>query len=335
MDVQHLSAPSRATSGVPGPVARSGVVHANTRHTKRYTVVGNHLAQHRELTLVAIGLAVHIQSLPAGARIGIKCLTARFPESEARIAAALRELEATGYLERTRERLPSGRIVTHTVSYNQPPTVRGRPESVRVPVRVRPPEPAPAPVPVSTPPKSPPPRLPQPLPQPLSADPDRHRAAADLLARLRCHDPRLLLAERDVQRLAPGVAAWLERGAAPDSVRRALAANLPDAPRHPAALLAHRLTALLPPPLPATPTAARPHPFQTCDRCERAFRAAEPGCCASCGDREGVDGAGQTSVGTSPPRAHVTSTSRRPRPHASAMPASVDASGGAVPRPIA
>lgn len=129
MDVQHLSAPSRASSSVPRPVARSGVVHANTRLTKRYTIVGNHLAQHREPTLVAIGLAVHIQSLPAGAQIGIKCLTARFPESEARVASALRELEAAGYLERTRERLPSGRIVTHTVSYNQP----GADRAARVP----------------------------------------------------------------------------------------------------------------------------------------------------------------------------------------------------------
>lgn len=332
MDVQHLSAPLRATSGVPRPLARSGVVHANTRHTKRYTVVGNHLAQHRELTLVAIGLAVHIQSLPAGARIGIKCLTERFPESEARIAAALRELETTGYLERTRERLPSGRIVTHTVSYNQPQRAVRRAEPVRVHVPAPTPAPAPPPAPSLGPAlaKSPPP----PLPQPLSPDPDsdRHRAAADLLAGLRGHDPRLLLAERDVERLASGVATWLERGAAPDSVRRALTANLPEAPRHPAALLAHRLTALLPPPLPPEPAVVRPHPFQTCERCERAFRAPEPGRCRGCGD---VDGVGQLSVGTSPPRAHATSTSRRPRPHASAMPASAGASGGAVPRPIA
>lgn len=282
MDVQHLSAPPRATSGVPRPVARSGVTHANTRFTKRYTIVGNHLAQHRELTLVAIGLAVHIQSLPAGARIGIKCLTARFPESEARIAAALRELEAAGYLERTRERLPSGRIVTHTVSYNQPGAVR-RVERVRVPeaAPVRVPEATPRPTPTPTP--TPTAKVaPPPLPRPLSTDPDRHRAAVELLAGLRRYDPRLVLAERDVQRLAPGVAAWLERCAAPDSVRRALTANLPEAPRHPAALLAHRLTALLPPPLPLTPAVVRPHPFQTCDVCERAFRAPEPGCCRDC-----------------------------------------------------
>jgi hypothetical protein len=59
MDTQQISAPSRASSGV---------VHDNSRHTSRFTVVGNHLTQHRELSLTAIGLAAHIQSLPAGAR---------------------------------------------------------------------------------------------------------------------------------------------------------------------------------------------------------------------------------------------------------------------------
>ncbi|WP_245685847.1 helix-turn-helix domain-containing protein [Streptomyces niveus] len=304
MDVQHLSAPSRATSQVPRPVARSGVVHANTRLTKRYTVVDNHLAQHRELTLIAIGLAVHIQSLPAGARIGIKCLTARFPESEARIASALRELEAAGYLERTRERLPSGRIVTHTVSYNQPPTLR-RAE----PVRVRPPKPTPDPQPEPAPAPAPAKPPPPPLPQPLSPDPDRHRVAADLLAGLRCHDPRLLLAEHDVRRLTPGVAAWLERGAAPDSVRRALTANLPETPRHPAALLAHRLTALLPPALPPTPAVVRPHPFQNCERCERAFRAPEPGCCRDCDPNASATSArGRYVAAPRPHHVHIPQT---------------------------
>ncbi|MGW8553566.1 helix-turn-helix domain-containing protein [Streptomyces tubercidicus] len=192
MALQHPSAPSRASSAVPRPTARSGVVHVNARHATRYTVVGNHLAQHRELSLLAIGLAVHIQSLPAGARIGIKVLTARFPESEHRIAGA-----------------------------------------------------------------------------PLS---ELHR-----------HEPRLLLAERDVHRLTPAAAAWLERGAAPEAVQRTLIACLPDDLKHPAALLAHRLTALLPPrPAPATPVVVRPDPLQTCECCDRAFRAPEPGHCRDC-----------------------------------------------------
>ncbi|MFK4066141.1 helix-turn-helix domain-containing protein [Streptomyces sp. NPDC029674] len=274
MAFQHPSAPSRAKSSVPADTPRSGVVHVNARHTARYTVVGNHLAQHRELSLLAIGLAVHIQSLPAGARIGIKFLAARFPESEHRIAGALRELERHGYLARTRERLPGGEVVTRTVSYNQPGT---RPDAEPALV------PAPAPEQPARADRVPPPR--EPLPEPDTPDLDRHRAATELLSGLRHHDPRLLLAERDVRRLTPAAAAWLERGAAPDAVRRTLAAALPDDLRHPAALLAHRLTALLPPPLPAGPAGAapaRPDPLQNCEGCDRAFRAPTPGRCRDC-----------------------------------------------------
>ncbi|MGY0485943.1 hypothetical protein [Streptomyces sp. WG-D5] len=91
-----------------------------------FTVVGHHLAQHADLSLTAIGLATHIQSLPDGSRVTIKDFAARFPEGEVRIAAALRELETHGYLERIKERLPSGRIVTRTISYNKPPHLRGQ-----------------------------------------------------------------------------------------------------------------------------------------------------------------------------------------------------------------
>ncbi|MEU6014708.1 hypothetical protein ABZ826_11800 [Streptomyces sp. NPDC047515] len=77
MDTQQISAPSRAPSRVRADATPpSGVVHDNSRHTSRFTVVGNHLTRPRELSLVAIGLAAHIQSLPTGGRIGIKDLTA-------------------------------------------------------------------------------------------------------------------------------------------------------------------------------------------------------------------------------------------------------------------
>ncbi|MFJ6838237.1 helix-turn-helix domain-containing protein [Streptomyces sp. NPDC091209] len=318
-------------------------------------MVGNHLAQHRELTLTAIGLALHIQSLPEGARVDIKSLAARLPEGEVRIAAALRELEAHGYLSRRRERLPSGRIVTHTVSYNQPrglvePAVRPpasgpvhvpelppgpRPVHESAPVQAPPPGPAPGPAPapgpvhesapiqasppspgagpapapnsagVSPVPQAPsseapptPPSMPgrapapaRPLPTPDTDNPDRDRAATALLASLHREDPRLLLAERDVHRLAPAVAAWLERGAAPEAVRLTLTGGLPRERVHrPASLLAHRLTELLPPRLPTIappvarshPQRSQPHPLQNCDGCDRAFRAPDPGRCRGC-----------------------------------------------------
>ncbi|MGP4046471.1 helix-turn-helix domain-containing protein [Streptomyces sp. 2A115] len=283
MDTQHPSAPSCAPPANP-----RGVTHINVRQTTRYTVVGNHLAQHRQLSLLAIGLAVHIQSLPSSARVDIKTLAARFPEGETRIAAALRELETHGYLARSRERLPSGRVVTRTVSYNQPraePQAGGAPIDVRRDVRpdAQRDEQEAAPEPAAPAPSPKPPLPPPPIPEPEVHDLESHRIATDLLAALHRDDPRLLLAERDVRRLAPGVAAWLERGAAPEAVRRTLTANLPQEPlRHPAALLAHRLIELLPPPVPVVRETPRPHPFQTCEDCDRAFRAPEPGRCRDC-----------------------------------------------------
>ncbi|MBK3572174.1 helix-turn-helix domain-containing protein, partial [Streptomyces sp. MBT62] len=129
MDTRDITAPPHARSRHtadkhPNQRHRTapgvGLTHDNSRHTTRFTVIGNHLAQHPELSALAIGLGVHIQSLPAGARADINTLAARFPEGRTRIAAALRELETHGYLRRERHRIPGGRIITRTISCNQP-----------------------------------------------------------------------------------------------------------------------------------------------------------------------------------------------------------------------
>ncbi|GAA0659790.1 helix-turn-helix domain-containing protein [Streptomyces thermocarboxydovorans] len=253
----------------------TGVVHDHVRHTENFTVIGNDLAQHPDLSLLAIGLACYIQSVRPGTPVDIKTLAARFPEGNTRIAAALRELEAYGYLRRTRERTPAGRIVTRTVSCNRPGHHGPREPAARKPARrPSPGEPAPRK------------RLPA-VPQPSHPWPTLIRTALDVLAGLRRHDTRLLLSATDAEHLAPGVAAWLERDLTPTAVRHALTANLPNEPLiRPAALLAHRLTTQLPPPPPprppAPPTPTPRHPFQTCDVCDRAFRAPSPGRCRDC-----------------------------------------------------
>jgi hypothetical protein len=91
----------------------------------------------------------------------------------------------------------------------------------------------------------------------------------------------------DTAHLAPGVAAWLEREVSATAVRDALTADLPpEGLRRPAAFLAHRLTARLPPLPPfRTPDAAPPPvppPMRNCDGCDRGFRSPEPG--DRCGD---------------------------------------------------
>ncbi|MGA4933153.1 helix-turn-helix domain-containing protein [Streptomyces incarnatus] len=275
MTDKQRNAPSR-----PTPRHSSGVTHVNEPHHDNFTVVGNHLAQHPELSLTAIGLATHIQSLPEGTPIGIKALAAKFREGEIRIAAALRELEEHGYLARPRERLQSGQVRTRAISYNKPRSaLRAAAPPLAEPEPGPGSAPAPPPAPVAVPAS-----VPEPPPPPA---PDRRTPAADLLAGLRAHDPRLLLAERDVHRLAPAVTEWLERGVPPTAVTHLLTSGLPQDPiKHPAALLSHRLATQLPPHLPAPPpraaTAPRPTPLQTCDGCERAFRAPEPGRCRDC-----------------------------------------------------
>ncbi|MFD5076259.1 helix-turn-helix domain-containing protein [Streptomyces sp. NPDC058371] len=297
MDTQNPSAPPRAQSrhaadkhpnrrysrpGVSGgsrDSGQGGLTHDNARHATRFTVIGNHLAQHPELSGLAIGLGVYIQSLPAGARVDIKTLAARFPEGATRIAAALRELEAHGYLRRERRRIPGGRIVTRTISCNQPGHQRQAADDHGPVTPKQPTQP--------TRPKQRAPRKPLPaVPRPAYPAPALLQAAVDLLADLRRHDPVLLLSACDTTHLAPGVAAWLERDVSPAAVRQALTIDLPpEGLRRPAALLAHRLAAQLPPPppfrAPAAPPAVR-HPLQTCDGCDRAFRAPEPGRCRDC-----------------------------------------------------
>ncbi|MGW6715665.1 hypothetical protein ACWF9X_29825 [Streptomyces globisporus] len=346
MDTQHHTALTRALAEVPGPLPTSGVIHITLPHTDRFTVVGNHLAQHPDLSCTAVGLAVRIQSLPQGTEISIKALTARCQEGERRISAALRELEAHGYLQRFRDRLPGQRVITRTVFCNQPaallcprsqssqtPVAAPGPQAAPGPSQTHVPDPDPDPAPVPVPPVPPvppgppvppvppgtsapetpvplpvapppppappfvplvpPPTAPKPprppLPQPGALTPELDRAATALLSDLRRHAPQFTLSEGDIRHLAPAVATWLERDAHPDTIRRTLTDDLPQPLRHPVKLLKHRLTALLPPPLPGAcdlVAPARPRvavtPFQTCAGCDRAFRSADPGCCRDC-----------------------------------------------------
>ncbi|MFG3493154.1 helix-turn-helix domain-containing protein [Streptomyces sp. NPDC047972] len=297
MDEENRSAmtPTLSGDGANNRLSRGisrGVVHENARHTTQFTVVGNHLAQHLALSLVAIGLATHIQSLPAGSPVDIRSLAARFPEGATRIAGALRELEAHGYLRRTKERTPSGRVVTRTVSCNRPGRTGGGPRRTSGAA----PRPAKGDGPPQRPEADPPPRrreqgaprrraaLPA-VPQPAYPTPDLLRTAIGVLSGLRRTDPRLLVSATDAEHLAPGVVTWLEREYPPEAVHRALTAALPQEPlRRPAALLAHRLTAQLPPLPPFRPPEqpAVRHPLQNCDTCDRAYRAPEPGNCGGC-----------------------------------------------------
>ncbi|MGA5431902.1 hypothetical protein ACPCIZ_04115 [Streptomyces cellulosae] len=261
----------RADAGAP----RSGVIHVRTRLTADFTVVANALAQRRG-SAVTVGVAVYILSLPSGSPVTIAALCAHFTEGEILISRALRELEAAGYLERRRERMPSGQIRTRTYFYDVPGST---PE----------PEPDPEPDPDGPPDPPRPGKQPAadeaPAEEPSVALTEADPQAISVLASLRHVDPRLVLSGREAVRLAPAVTAWLAAGVTPAQITRTLTTGLPDRfLTRPAGLLAFRLRETpLPAPPPPEPV-ARPvvPPLQTCDGCDRAFRAPQPGRCRDC-----------------------------------------------------
>ncbi|MEU6440513.1 hypothetical protein [Streptomyces sp. NPDC047046] len=160
------------------------------------------------------------------------------------------------------------------------------------------PEAAPAPVGDSAPVRDTAPAAPAPAPPPRT-----HAVAAYVLSTLHREDPRLVLPERDLARLTPLAAAWLEREVDRDALRAALLAQLPQHIHRPAAFLAHRLVSDLPArpaKLPSTFRAAsapvepsnlpdvRPSQWwHSCDVCERALRDG-PGRCRDCRAERGL-----------------------------------------------
>jgi hypothetical protein len=291
----------RADAGTP----TSGVIHVRTRLTADFTVIANALAQRRG-SAVTVGVAAYILSLPDGSPVSITALCGHFTEGEILISRALRELEEAGYLERRRERTSTGKIRTRTYFYDVPGSgpPDGPPEPPRPPRPREPGQPGPAAqtaAPRSTAPEATPATAQNEVAAPAQdkADGPVTPAKADpeavaVLAALRRIDPRLVLSRQEAARLAPDVTRWLASGVPPAQITQRLTASLPDRLHsRPANILAFRLRDTpLPAPVPtsAAQQTARPIvlPLQTCDGCDRAFRAPEPGRCRDCRRPEAV-----------------------------------------------
>ncbi|WP_196217932.1 hypothetical protein [Streptomyces blattellae] len=289
MAESQSNAPLRADAGAP----TSGVIHVRTRLTADFTVISNALAQRRG-SAVTVGVAAYISSLPDGSAVTITALCEHFSEGEILISRALRELEEAGYLERRRERTPTGQVRTRTYFYDIPggdpesdPDGPPQPPQPRRP-RKRPAATAatPATAAVRETPQTPAPAETE-TPVPLT---DTDPRAIAVLAALRRVDPRLVLTEQEAARLAPAVTRWLAAGLLPTQITDHLTAGLPDhLLTRPAGILAYRLKET-PLPTPAR-SAERPAgpavvPLRNCDGCDRGFRSAEHSRCRDCRQRE-------------------------------------------------
>lgn len=302
-----------ATAQLNAPV--SGAIHVRTRLSGNFTILANRLAQ-RQGSAVTVGVALYINSMPDGTPVTIEALQKHFTEGETVISRALRELEADGWLERRLFRGSDGRLRTRTLIYALPELAdpdgaseTAQPEPSRLetatslpsPRTEQPepgpaataapqadpgerPEPSPAPVPSAEPAPQPEPGAETPaLPDPGPSAPASPHACA-ILTELGAVDPRLTLSRREVDRLAPGVDAWLASGVRPARITGTLTADLPVGFRsRPAAVLAWRLAELRPAPSPEpAPPAAPVAPLRNCPGCDRAHRSHTPGLCPFC-----------------------------------------------------
>ncbi|MFE7842724.1 hypothetical protein ACFU53_43680 [Streptomyces sp. NPDC057474] len=299
------NAPLRADAGAP----TSGVIHVRTRLTADFTVISNTLAQRRG-SAVTVGVAAYISSLPTGTLVSITALCEHFDEGEILISRALRELEEAGYLERRRERTPTGQVRTRTYFYDVPggepdpdPDGSPRPPKLRRPRK----QPAATSAPASG---AVPDTVETLVPAEEAAEPeakteaeapvplaDADPRAIAVLAGLRRVDPRLVLSEREAARLAPAVTRWLGAGLLPTQITDHLTARLPmDLLVRPVGILAYRLreTPLTAPATGSPETPERPAVLRmrNCDGCDRGFRSAGHSHCRACRTRDQLPATG-------------------------------------------
>lgn len=287
----------RADAGAP----TSGVIHVRTRLTADFTVISNALAQRRG-SAVTVGVAAYISSLPDSSSVTITTLCRHFDEGEILISRALRELEEAGYLERRRERTPTGQVRTRTYFYDVPGGDRD-PDPDGPPAPPRPRRPRKQAAPAVTPAVAP---AEETVAGPVHAEAeaetpiplaDADARAVAVLTALRRVDPRLILSAQEAARLAPAVTRWLAAGLLPTQITDHLTARLPDHfLTRPAGILAYRLkeTPSLPSPARSAEPSVRPAvvPMRNCDGCDRGFRSAQAGRCRDCRARDQLRAAG-------------------------------------------
>ena len=260
-------------------------IHRSAR-TRFFTTLGNEVLRDNRLSFCARGILAHLLSLPDGQRGDIRTLADRTPEGRERVASALRELEAFGYLKRAIKRTPEGKLYTEVDVFDAPGG-----SSVQV---------------------SPKPALPgsgalaaspggdHPVnegdeetnhPAPPADDAELGRegdedekteASTSLLARVARAEPKLSLGRTEALRLVPLVTEWRRRGASDLHLISALTVGLPRAGvYHPERFIETRLRSKMPAERAIVPTESE------CDECGVPVTIA--GLCRTCRESGSVE----------------------------------------------
>jgi hypothetical protein len=246
-------------------------------------VIPNRTARDHGVSFLARGILAYVLSLTDGRSVGIKDLAAQSSEGQARIAKALKELEAAGYLTRSRVRGANGRVASRIVWSDLREEAATEENAQVAPDLAFPGSGDSGLNPLGGKEKTSPPT---PLTVVTSESAPEGREGGEmtrsetLLASLGQADPKLHLGQGDIRTLSPLVDEWFSLGADERLVRVTLTAGLPGQISHPAGLLRKRLTEKMP----TVPLAAPVRPSQAfgheCRECQRP--TASVGLCKPC-----------------------------------------------------
>ncbi|MFD3517344.1 hypothetical protein [Streptomyces sp. NPDC058657] len=291
-----------------------------TAPTRAFSIIQNALAQDHRISWCAAGVLLYLLSLPESAKASVRALAGKRTEGRARIAQALRDLEAARYLRRLVVKVPeTGEFRTVYEVFDQPydsPVAEGEPESGQNrasgdgAARASGPKPSvsstslqepptlrdakrPAPVgavapggKVPPPRKAPPSRRAAEVPveQSVAApgqDDARHGRAARFLHTLGHVAPGLSLGIAEALKLAPLVVDCWDKGVSESALRRSLTSGLPEDVYSAPGLLASRLSRKSAGKTAAVPVRrSEPRLSAACEGC--SARLPRPGRCKAC-----------------------------------------------------
>ncbi|MCY0946840.1 hypothetical protein [Streptomyces antarcticus] len=219
-------------------------IHRIPTHERDFVIIANKAIQDPRISHTARGILALVLSLPSGVKENVRTLSDNYPQGRSAVAKAVTELRDFGYwVTKTARDDESNQIVSSVDVYELPNLASS-------PVPTRPVTSPSATSKAGTSPngekdsskygrKNPPnpPAEAEPAPSELDADKEREgesqkdskqeTEAARLLRRFAAIDPRLKLNERQVGKLVPSLADWLDRGATIAEITDAVTQGLP------------------------------------------------------------------------------------------------------------
>ncbi|MEW1694473.1 hypothetical protein [Streptomyces sp. NPDC091278] len=233
-------------------------IHRIPTHDRDFVIIANKAIQDPRISHTARGILALVLSLPSGVKENVRTLSDGYPQGRSAVAKAVKELREFGYwVTRTARDEESNQIVS-TVDVYELPNLASSPAPTRpVTGRVATRKAGTSPVGEKDSSKDRDKNPPLPPAEPVEHADASHAAeqregasakdgkqsaeAARILRRLGAIDTRLRLADRQVTRLVPDVADWLDRGATIAQITDAITQGLPTKVYSAARLIADRL----------------------------------------------------------------------------------------------